>query len=1061
MRIVSNAGSDRVVDLIRPALASGRSIDIASAALSLFAFAELDRKLFRVASARLLLPAAHHDLGFFGSQADRAARNRLQIRWLADRCADWLEKRVTLRRADGAVPQGTLVLRDHDAVAQQAVVGAFAFNTEGLGMTPSGALNLIQATESAAESEPWATWFDQQWLQIGTGDSEAVIGLLRDIAAHRSPVDVYAAILESLFGRRGNELDEQAVIKAATGFPDTEIWQRLYKFQRDGVVAAIDKLDRFGGCIIADSVGLGKTFEALAVIKYCELRNDRVLVLCPKRLRDNWTLYKANDRRNILAHDQFGYDVLNHTDLTRDAGQSGDIDLRHVNWGNYDLVVIDESHNFRNKHAPRPGGETRYDRLMRKIVQEGVKTRVLMLSATPVNNRLADLRNQIAFATEGDDAALSGDGIKSINQVTHSAQRQFNRWLSLDETERTPTRLVEMLGFDYFTLLDHLTIARSRRHIEKYYGTSETGSFPTRLKPINLKPDVDLSGEFPPIQDVNGEIRRLHLAVHAPLRYVLPSKQEAYQRKYSTKLGQGKAVFLQTDREDSLIHLLRANVLKRMESSVAAFALTIERQLQDVEAMLARIDERDGDIEALDVAEVDLEDPAIESLTVGDRVKVLIQDVDLIRWRQDLEDDRDRLARLRTVAESVDVNRDAKLAELRAVIEGKCRAPINPGNRKVVVFTAFADTARYLYEQLAPWAQRELDMYAALVTGSGSNQTNLAGIGKNLASILSAFAPQARQRPRELASEGELDLLIATDCISEGQNLQDCDWLINYDIHWNPVRIIQRFGRIDRIGAPNERIQLVNFWPNLELEEYLQLEQRVSGRMVLLDVSATGEENVIERQSGDAMNDLAYRRKQLLELQDAVVDLEDMSSGISITDLTFTDFRIDLAEHRRLHAAARGRQYPGMYAVTRSLDDVEPGVVFCLQATGGDDAQFPTGYPFAPYHLIHVGDRGDVLLTFTQARKVLDRLRRLCAGVDNPDAEACVAFDKRTRNGRDMQDAQRLLGHAISAITGHNEQRAVESLFTPGGTHGLAHEFAGIDDFEVVAFLVVLPEATA
>ena len=530
--------------------------------------------------------------------------------------------------------------------------------------------------------------------------------MFRSLAAHRDPLSVYALILHHLFRAQGRpDLDEDQVVRSATGIRDTKVWKRLFKFQRDGVVGAIDKLDRFGGCIIADSVGLGKTFEALAIIKYHELRNDRVLVLCPKRLRDNWSLYRANDRRNFLASDRFNYDILNHTDLSREGGLSGDVDLAHVNWGNYDLVVIDESHNFRNKRTPRQGGETRYDRLMYRIVRDGVKTRVLMLSATPVNNRMADLRNQIAFAIEGDDVALVDHGVASIDGTTRLAQKQFNRWLDLDEAERTPPRLIEMLGFDYFTLLDRLTIARSRRHLEKYYGTQETGRFPERLKPINLKPDVDLAGEFPTIREINAEIRRLNLASYAPLRYVLPHRRDAYDEKYSTRLQSGEGYFRQLDREESLVQLLRVNALKRMESSVAAFALTVRRQLDDVEAMLARIEDRTDTLEELDISDVDIEDPAFESLLVGRKVKVLLQDVDPVRWRQDLIEDRNRLATLHAAARQITAERDAKLAELRRVIERKCGDPINPGNRKAIVFTAFADTARYLYDELAPWAK--------------------------------------------------------------------------------------------------------------------------------------------------------------------------------------------------------------------------------------------------------------------------------------------------------------------------------------------------------------------
>lgn len=1069
MKLINNSGTDRVIDLMRPYLKPGQQLDCVTPSFSLFAFAQLRDAFATLKRVQMILPPSDEGLDFLGGAGDRAARNRLQARWLANQCTQWLASSVELRRTHGPVPQGVAVVRAPNGVAEQGVMGSFSFSTDGLGLTPGNPLTLIQASESTDEAAQLARWFDQHWATLAAQpDSRAaLIETLQNMGQHHAPFTLYALILNHLFGNRGDEMDEERIVKSATGIRNTVVWKKLFKFQRDGVVGAIDKLNRFGGCIIADSVGLGKTFEALAIIKYHQLRNDRVLVLAPKRLRDNWTLYKANDKRNVLAADRFNYDVLNHTDLSRDSGFSGDIDLSHVNWGNYDLVVIDESHNFRNK-AINKGKETRYDRLMRKIIKEGVKTRVLMLSATPVNNRLADLKNQIAFVTEGDDTALAEHGIASIEQTTRKAQIQFNRWLDMDEAERTPAQLVEMLGFDYFTLLDHLTIARSRRHIEKYYGTDETGKFPTRLAPINVKADVDLAGQFRAIKDINLEIRRLTLASYAPLRYVLPHKQAAYDAKYSTQIRGGESFFRQVDREESLIHLLRVNVLKRMESAVSSFSLTVRRQLKDVEAVLARIESHAEDIEEIDIADVDIDDPAFEALLVGRKVKVLLGDVDLIRWKQDLIEDRNRLVTLLAAAEQVDAARDAKLAKLRDMIEQKCRAPLNlldgSGNRKIIVFTAFSDTAQYLYTHLAPWAKTTLGINAALVTGSAGIQTTMPGLRKNMSSVLSAFAPRAKERPADMADEGEIDLLIATDCISEGQNLQDCDWLINYDIHWNPVRIIQRFGRIDRIGSPNERIQLVNFWPNMELEEYIGLEQRVSGRMVLLDVSATGEENLIEQQSGDPMNDLEYRRKQLLKLQDSVIDMEDLSSGVSITDLTLTDFRIDLAQYLKAHPSRLDTLPLGSYAVTTSIDvDIPPGIIFCLRAEGTAAAKLDSGvqssdYPLAPIYLVHVGDDGAVLLPYPQAKRILDRLKRLALGRELPDDAACARFDKATRHGEDMHHAQKLLAAAVASVVGKNEERAVASLFSPGGTHAMKGEFAGSSDFEVAAFLVILPE---
>lgn len=840
------------------------------------------------------------------------------------------------------------------------------------------------------------------------------------------------------------------IAQDATGLRDTAIWSKLYRFQRDGVIGAIDKLLRLGGCIIADSVGLGKTLEALAVIKYFELRNDRVLVLAPKRLRENWTLWRANDVRNGLAADRLAYDVLNHTDLSRDRGVSGEIDLEHVNLGNYGLVVIDESHNFRNRPTGSKG-DSRYDRLMEKVMKAGVRTRVLMLSATPVNNRLNDIKNQISFATEGDDRALAGYGIPSIAGTIRIAQSQFNRWQALPDERRTSQRLLEMLGFDYVRLLDLVTIARSRRHIEKYYGTAETGTFPDKLPPRNIKADTDLQGAFPPIATINSEIRRLSLAAYTPLRYVLPGRREAYEARYNQNVGD--SVFRQLDREESLVALMRINLLKRMESSVHAFALTIARQLETVDALIARIDAHDEGIDSPDIGDLADDDPMFEELGVGRTVRVLLHDADLVKWRQDLAEDRARLARLLDQARDVTPDRDAKLAELKRLIAEKRANPINPGNVKLLVFTAFADTADYLYQAVKNGAR------GALVTGSGgANRTTVPGLRTDLASILSAFAPQARGRPETLAAEPELDLIIATDCISEGQNLQDCDTVVNYDIHWNPVRIVQRFGRVDRLGSPNPRIQLVNFWPNVDLDAYIGLERSVSGKMKLLDVSATGEENIIEAESGDRMNDLEYRRRQLEALQSRAVDLEDLSSGVSITDMTLNDLRLDLAQLGEDEREEISKIPLGIYAPVPSSDDLPPGALFVLRAeTPAALAAIDDGDPLKPHALIYVGADESVILPPSAPKRALDLLRLAAATTPEQSAAAWARFDKQTKGGDRMERWQRLLAAALAAVSGKAEERAVDALFLRGGA-GVAGG-GDLDDWEVVAWLPVIESA--
>lgn len=919
------------------------------------------------------------------------------------------------------------------------------------------------------ETQSLLIWFDSIWNNAeAIHDVKAsVISQLRELFENKSPELIYFLTLYNIFHEYLDEMEEDKIIKTRTGIKDTLVWGKLYRFQRDGVLGAIDKIERYNGCIIADSVGLGKTFEALAIIKYYELRNDRVLVLCPKKLRENWTLYTVNDRRNLFADDRFNFDVLNHTDLTRDRGKSGEINLGTLNWGNYDLVVIDESHNFRN-NPPRKDGLTRYSRLMREIIKTGVKTKVLMLSATPVNSRMNDLKNQVAFITEGKDDALYSYGIASVEQTLRKAQTRFNAWLRLDADQRTTQGLLDALNFDYFKMLDLLTIARSRKHIEKYYDLSEVGPFPERAKPINIKADIDTKNLFPELREINRDIRRLNLSAYAPLKYVLPDKLEEYGRKYDMEVA-GGSVFKQIDREDSLIHLMRVNLFKRMESSIYSFSLTLERLLHEVRGILDRIElHSDDDVEELSIEDIEVEDESFDPYLIGNKVKVLIRDMDRIRWKQELEEDETLLVKLLREAREIDATRDEKLRRLKSeVIAAKCSNPLNPGNKKVIIFTAFADTAAYLYENIADWASRDLGLHSAVVTGViGTNKTTLPKLRKDIASIITAFSPLSKERCKidETATD-EIDILISTDCLSEGQNLQDCDCLVNYDIHWNPVRIIQRFGRIDRIGSRNKVIQLVNFWPNMELDEYINLEARVSGRMVLLDISATGEENIIEFADADKMNDLEYRRRQLEQLQNDVVDMEDLSNGISITDMTLNDFRMDLADYLKEHAGRLENMPPGAFAVTQADDlvedeNLEPGVIFCLRSDN-TKVRVDTTYALAPYYLVYVSDPGEVVLNFIQTKQILDALKKISLGRANPDEKAYKRFNDLTCNGKDMSHYQALLAKAVAAITGKAEEKGVESLFQRGGTVISKDAFKGIDDFEVVAYLVVLGEAAS
>ncbi|MBL4810609.1 MAG: DEAD/DEAH box helicase family protein [Phycisphaerales bacterium] len=1070
--LLDNKSHGVVADVLRNSMISSASLSMLTSKFSLYAFAALQSELGSLNAIRILFSntqSVHSTSehlacvqGLQGEPIDRRARNSLQSPAWARSCANLIRSNAQVKLVFVPVSQNLFHIHS-DGSPATAIQGSSTFTSDGLGLAPSPSYEMNTCFTTPVETNNLLEWFDSIWHndEVSRDGKTELLNQLRDIYSTKSPELAYFVTLYNLFADTLSDLDEERIIKTKTGIHDTLVWNKLYRFQRDGVLGAIDKIEKYNGCIIADSVGLGKTFEALAIIKYYELRNDRVLVLCPKKLRENWTIYTVNDRRNLFASDRFNYDVLNHTDLSRISGQSGEINLESVNWGNYDLVVIDESHNFRNKPAQKDR-PTRYSRLMQDIIRSGVRTKVLMLSATPVNSRMNDLKNQVAFITEGKDDALADVGIESIEQSLRKAQTKFNAWLKRDSRDRTTQSLLDELNFDYFKLLDLLTIARSRKHISKYYDTAELGEFPERAKPINVKADIDTQDQFPELREINREIRRLNLSAYAPLKYVLPHKLEEYSRRYDKQIS-GGSVFRQIDREQSLIHLMRINLLKRMESSIQSFALTVERLLNQVHAFMDRLEaHEDGEVEELGIEEIDVENEVFDQYLIGTKVKVLIQDVDRIRWRQELEEDEHILVKMLREARCIDASRDAKLHDLKKLLADKIKSPINPGNKKALIFTAFADTADYLYAHIAEWAHSELGVHSAIVTGSGNScKSTMPGIRRDLSSIITSFSPISKERAviDETLTE-EIDILIATDCISEGQNLQDCDYLVNYDIHWNPVRIIQRFGRIDRLGSKNSVIQLVNFWPNMELDEYINLEARVSGRMVLLDISATGEENVIEQTDKDQMNDLEYRRLQFEQMQDKVIDMEDLSNGISITDLTLNDFRMDLVEYLKEHEDRLENMPLGAFAVTTddamiNIEGVGPGVIWCLRAENAKVRSDST-YALSPHYLVYVADDGEVKLNFTSTKRILDIFKKLSLGRSQPDDAAVATFNTRTNDGTEMTHYQGLLAKAISAITGKAEEKGVESLFQRGGTVLTKESFQGIDDFEVVAYLAIV-----
>ncbi len=828
-QLLDNKKHGSVSETLKNIINPKSKLSFISSFFTIYAYKELKKELESIDSLRFLFvePTFVNDLvnkevreytigklqrevGLSGNNFEIRLKNELKQSAIARECANWIKNKVQMKSLSDASMAPTMLYHVSDKESH-VINGNSDFSADGLGFVYSNKMYVNTYSSDQEMTKNMLSLFDELWNDktLVEDVKEKVLDSLMIIYKENSPELLYYATLYNLFKDYIDELDEDNILKTKTGFKETLIWNKLYKFQKDGVLGSIDKLERYNGCIIADSVGLGKTFEALAVIKYYELRNYRVLVLCPKKLKENWTIFRTNDKRNLLVNDRFSYDVLSHTDLSRYSGYAGDINLETLNWNNYDLIVIDESHNFRN-NDPRKDRETRYSRLLNKVIKEGVKTKVLMLSATPVNNRMNDLKNQIAFITEGKDTALIDNGIKSISLTLKQAQTIFNRWSELPDEERTLDNFLEKINFDYFRLLDTLTIARSRKHITKYYNTDDIGEFPKRLKPDNHKINIDTLNEFPTLKEINNTIRKLTLAAYAPLKYIKIDKKEEYSQKYDMSVGISGSIFKQTDREESLIHLMRVNLLKRMESSIHSFYLTSNKISQFNIDLLLKIENNINDSDdSLSISSLDLEDEEFEDLLIGNKVKVLLQDVDLVRWQQDLLYDNELLKSLVTESMRITPERDEKLQHIKSVLNQKITTtPYNSQNKKVIIFTAFADTANYLYQHLSDLVNSKYGVYSALVTGSSENKTTIPLKNKNFNAILTLFSPISKEKDRIYPEiKDQIDILIATDCISEGQNLQDCDCVINYDIHWNPVRIIQRFGRIDRLGSTNKAVK--------------------------------------------------------------------------------------------------------------------------------------------------------------------------------------------------------------------------------------------------------------
>jgi SNF2 family DNA or RNA helicase len=1027
--------------------------------------------------------------------------NQLTQKQVARECAAWIRDKVEIRSVTRTgFLHGKLYHIRKDGL-DQAILGSSNFTVPGLGLKPSGnnvELNLI--VDSKRDVTDLRSWFDELWADesITSDVRDKVLAELDRLHSDQSPDFIYYLTLFHLFRDYIDGAKDLDDALTRTALPDTGIWQTLYSFQKDGAKAAINKILATNGCILADSVGLGKTFTALAVIKYFELKNERVLVLCPKKLRRNWTVYRSNSSLNPFDKDRFRYDVLSHTDLSREKGDVDGIDLATINWGNYDLIVIDESHNFRNnaiREAKDPDESvrrTRYQRLMEDIIQQGIRTKVLLLSATPVNNQLADLRNQISFIAGGDvtRSELANQsfqetlGIASVKDTTRIAQSHFTTWSKKKPEERTTKDLLQAIGGDFFKLLDGLSIARSRKQIATYYKDEmkRLGGFPKRPAPIAIHPPIDLSDKFLSFEQLNEEIDALTLSLYHPTSYLRDDLPPATRAAYEDKILGG---FTQQGREKILIAMMKINFLKRLESSVDSFRLTLKRTIEKIDGLEAKIEKFEAHADENDSLDFDsvlpdqFEDPDIDpdlvkGFTIGGRRKLHLGHLKRDEWLKAVRHDKAQLQFLLDKTERVTPERDAKLAQLRELIARKVENPSVNRNgkpvRKILVFTAFADTAKYLHTQLNDWARNDLGIHLARVLGGGDNAASLGTTDYD--DILTNFSPIAKRRSEQKNrfpdQEQEIDLLIATDCISEGQNLQDCDFLINYDIHWNPVRIIQRFGRIDRIGSLNASVQLVNFWPVADLDLYLNVKHRVEARMALADLAATQTDNLLEvDQLEDLISeDLRFRNKQLKKLQNEVLDLEDLDDSPSLTSFSLDEFRLDLLQFLESRRAELEEAPLGLYAVVpppeKHAPPIHPGAVFCLRRSSHVDMKSGTGEklnPLAPHFLVYIHADGTVRFSFAQPKEALNLLRALAAGKTSAFPKLCAQFDAATHNGADMSHYADLIASALRAIESTFRKRAAVNLLS--GRDGLlptAEESVTADqgDWELVTWLAIL-----
>lgn len=1073
MEIIDNINKTLRDDL-KVEIKDGSKLSIAAACFSIYAFQELKEELKGIDELRFIftsptfttekakkekrefyIPRLNRERSLYGTEFEVKLRNELSQKAIAKECAEWIIQKATFK--SNVTNENMMGFINADDKSYMPVNG---FTTVDLGCERgNNAYNMVQKTE-APMSNAYIDLFNTLWndkvkLQEVTDE---VIENITTAYSENSPDFIYFVTLYNIFNEFLEDISEDFLPNEAVGYKESKIWGMLYNFQKDAANAIINKLEKYNGCILADSVGLGKTFTALAVIKYYENRNKNVLVLCPKKLTNNWNTYKDNYINNPIASDRLRYDVLYHTDLNRTHGTSNGLDLDRLNWSSYDLVVIDESHNFRNGGKVTGEDEdekqNRYLTLLNKVIRKGVKTKVLMLSATPVNNRFNDLKNQLALAYEG-NTDLIDDKLntkKSIDDIFKNAQRAFNTWCKWDPADRTTDKLLKMLDFDFFEVLDSVTIARSRKHIEKYYDTSDVGRFPTRLQPVSHSPKLtDLKNAIS-YNQIFEQLMQLSLTIYTPSLFIQPSCMS----KYAELFGDDTSL-TQAGREQGIRRLTAINLMKRMESSVYSFNMTLTRIKDLIKTTLETIEEYDKhssvqlDLTEISESEFDSDDQSEDLFTFGKKVKIDIADMDYVSWGNTLKKDYEVLDLLTLMVGDITPEHDCKLQELFEVIRDKIENPINEGNKKVIIFTAFADTAEYLYDNISVYAKKNFGLNSAMVTGSVDGRTTIPKLKVDLNTVLTCFSPISKGKDLLMPNEkAEIDILIATDCISEGQNLQDCDYLINYDIHWNPVRIIQRFGRIDRIGSQNDYIQLVNFWPDVTLDEYIDLKAKVETRMKISILTATGDDNLL---TPEEKGDLEYRKAQLKRLQEEVVDIEEMSTGISIMDLGLNEFRLDLLEYVKEHPDLDKTPF-GLHAVAQATEDAPPGVIYVLK-NRSNSVNIDNQNRLHPFYMVYITNDGKVVCDHLSPKDMLDRMRYICRGKLEPIPELYKQFNKETKDGKNMSQMSSLLGQAINSIIDVKEESDLDSFLAGNNVSFSANEIKGLDDFELICFLVI------